>query len=388
MPRPTLRLQARWRAVVLASVAVVVACGPGSDPGVGPENGNPTRLLPTEVYADKVRGGWQATMVANHSGLDLQGIWLAEPGPGDRVDLLFPEQWSTDDDTHVEWLDLHILETHGLDPTAEEIRDEWVDHLNHDIWVATRRARDLMDDGLLPPETGAAAHNPDGVWSIDAQLQTELFGLLSPGLPDQARTRATRFARITNSGLAVDVSAFYAHLYAEAFFEPDLDRLVDGALAAEPADSEVTTIVDQVRAWHGEEPDDWRRTRARIAERYDLDPEWWASRVNFAVTVMALMYGGGELETTIHIAALAGWDADNNMATAAGLLGVIAGFERLPASFRSSSDVYVNEDLTGGLPEVDSVSNIADRTVRLGGSVLASAGVRRTDAGHHVPVGD
>ncbi|MEL7156574.1 MAG: ADP-ribosylglycohydrolase family protein, partial [Actinomycetota bacterium] len=293
-----------------------------------------------------------------------------------------------DDDTHVEWLDLHILETHGLDPTAEEIRDEWVDHLNHDIWVATRRARDLMDDGLLPPETGAAAHNPDGVWSIDAQLQTELFGLLSPGLPDQARTRATRFARITNSGLAVDVSAFYAHLYAEAFFEPDLDRLVDGALAAEPADSEVTTIVDQVRAWHGEEPDDWRRTRARIAERYDLDPEWWASRVNFAVTVMALIYGGGELETTIHIAALAGWDADNNMATAAGLLGVIAGFERLPASFRSSSDVYVNEDLTGGLPEVDSVSNIADRTVRLGGSVLASAGVRRTDAGHHVPVGD
>ncbi|MEM9893615.1 MAG: ADP-ribosylglycohydrolase family protein [Actinomycetota bacterium] len=209
-----------------------------------------------------------------------------------------------------------------------------------------------------------------------------------PGRPDEARARAARFARVTNSGLAVDVSAFYAHLYAEAFFESDLDWLLDRALADEPVDSEVTEIVEQVRAWHANAPDDWRWTRARIAETYDTDPDWWASRVNFATTIMALLYGDGDLVTTLHIAGLAGWDADNNMTSAAGLLGIIDGFEGLPATFRSSSDVYFNQDLTGPLPMFDSVTGIADRTVRQGESVLFSIGARRIDDGYQIPLPD
>lgn len=377
-----------WRsaAVVVIMALLAAACTTDADTDATNSAEGDVRVLAAEVYADKVRGSWQATMVANHSGLDLQGIWVTEPGPGDEIELLFPEQWSTDDDTHVEWLDLHILETHGIDPEPEDIRDEWVDHLNNDIWVSTRRARDLMDDGLLPPETGSAEHNPDGVWSIDAQLQTELFGMISPGRPDEARDRAARFARITNSGLAVDVSAFYAHLYAEAFFESDLDWLLDRALAAEPVDSEVTEIVAQVRAWHANAPDDWRWTRARIAEAYDTDPDWWASRVNFAATIMALLYGDGDLVATLHIAGLAGWDADNNMTSAAGLLGVIDGFDALPVEFRSASDVYFNQDLTGQLPMFDSVTGIAERTVRQGESVVFSIGARRVDDGYQIPL--
>ena len=138
-------------------------------------------LLDEEVYRDKVHGSWVATMVANHSGLPIEGIYLDQAGPGDSVDLVLLEQWSTDDDTHVEWLDLHILETYGRSPSYEQIRDEWVDHLNSDIWVATLAARQLMDDGVLPPETGRLPGNPDGEWAMDAQLETELFGLTNRG---------------------------------------------------------------------------------------------------------------------------------------------------------------------------------------------------------------
>lgn len=322
-------------------------------------------------YRDKVRGSWQATMVANRSGIDLQGVWLDQPGPGRQIELLLPDQWSTDDDTHVEWLDLHILETHGLDPSYEQIRDEWVDHLNGDIWVATKRARELMDEGVVPPETGASDRNPDGAWSMDAQLETELFGLIAPGLSDEARRRATYFALVTNRGLAVSVSAFYAQLYADAFYESDIERLLDAAVADEPQGSEVAEIVGQVRAWHREAPQDWRQTRTRIRDAYDTDPEWWASKVNFAVTIMALLYGDGDLIETINIAGLAGWDADNNMTTSAGLLGVIIGFDKLPEPIAGSTDVYFNEDLSGDLPQFDSVSNIAERTAALGELVVA-----------------
>lgn len=305
-------------------------------------------------------------MVANHSGLALQGIWIDQPGPGEQVDLVLLDQWSTDDDTHIEWLNLHILETHGRSPTYEQIRDEWVEHLQGDIWVATRAARDLMDAGVVPPETGSIALNPEGAWAIDAQLQTELFGLLNPGEPMRARNEARFFAEVTNRGPAVDASAFYAHLYAMAFTDLPVADLLTNARAAEPAGSIVAPIYDQVVAWQTDAPDDWRSTRQRIRDAYDTDPEWWASRVNFAATIMALLYGEGDLRRTLDIAGLAGWDADNNMTTAAGLLGIQVGFEDLPEPFASASDVYFNQDLVGDLPPFDSVANIARRTVLLG----------------------
>ena len=325
-----------------------------------------TSGLDEAAYLDAVHGSWVATMVANHSGLPIEGIWLDEPGPGDSIELLLLDQWSTDDDTHVEWLDIHIMETHGLEPSFEQIRDEWVDHLNGDIWVATRRARDLMDEGILPPETGMAELNPEGAWAMDAQLETELFGLIAPGNADEARRRARRFGSVTSSGPALDASAFYAHLYSSAFANQNISELIDEARSAEPDGSIVAPIVDDVRAWVSQNPHDWRATRALIGEKYDTDPQWWASRVNFAVTVMALLYGDGDLTETVTIAGLAGWDADNNMTTSAGLVGLIIGFDDLPEPWASASDVYFNEDLSGDLPQFDSVLRIAERTVAIG----------------------
>jgi len=322
--------------------------------------------LDETVYRDKVHGAWATIMVANHSGLPVEGIWLDEPGPGTEIELVLLDQWSTDDDTHVEWLDLHILETYGLNPTYEQIRDEWVDHLNGDIWVATLAARNLMDDGVLPPETGRLPLNPEGAWAMDAQLETELFGLINPGRPERARDQARFFAQVTSSGPAVDASAFYAHLYSMAFGVDDVEALLDHARQAEPADSIVAPIYDAVRGWQREFPDDWRASREQIGLAYDDDPEWWASRLNFATTIMALLYGEGDLRETLNIAGLAGWDADNNMTTAAGLIGIVSGFDALPEPFASATDVYFNEDLSGDLPQFDSVANIARRTADLG----------------------
>jgi ADP-ribosylglycohydrolase len=342
--------------------------------------------LPAEVYFDKVRGAWQAIMVANHTGLAHEGKYLDEPNSADSIELVLLDQWSTDDDTAVEWVDLHILETYGLDPTYVQIRDEWVDHLNHDIWVSTLKARQLMEQGVIPPATGSAALNPEGVWSIDAQLQTELFGLIAPGLPGEASRRAVYFARVTNSGLAVEVSAFYATLYALAFFEADLPTLIAAAQTHLSPDSPANQIVDNVVGWHQRFPTNWRQTRHLIKQAYDDDPMWWASKVNFASTLMALLYGKGELRPTITIAALAGWDADNNMTTAAGLLGLIEGYQNLPEAIRTASEVYYNEDVTGDLPQYQTVPEIAARTQALAEKVIQQVGGRVENGVYFIPV--
>ena len=325
-----------------------------------------------EIYEDKVYGAWQAIMVANHTGLVHEGIYLDSPSAENSIELVLLDEWSTDDDTTVEWVYLHLLETHGLEPTYEQIRDEWVDHLNHDIWVSARRARDLMDEGYVPPETSDPELNPLGVWSIGAQLQTELFGLLAPGLPEVAQANARKFARVTNSGLAVEASAFYVHMYAEAFYEDDVIILIDQAQGSIASDDEIYQIVAQVKSWWAESPSDWRPTREKIRIAYDHDPDWTASKVNFASTIMALLYGEGDMMQTITIAALAGWDADNNMTTAAGLLGIISGFEGLPLEMQNATDIYFNEDGTGDLPKYDSVRNIAKRTSVLGLQTVAN----------------
>ena len=222
-----------------------------------------------------------------------------------------------------------------------------------------------MEDRVIPPETGSPELNPEGAWAMDAQLETELFGMLYPNDPDTAREQARRFGSVTSSGPALDASAFYAHMYSRALSTPDIATLIAEARESEPDGSIVAPIVDDVQRWFAENPDDWRATRALIGEEYDTDPEWWASRVNFASTIMALLYGNGDLNETVTIAGLAGWDADNNMTTSAGLLGLIIGADDLPEPWASASDVYFNEDLVGDLPQFDSVENIARRTTAL-----------------------
>jgi ADP-ribosylglycohydrolase len=324
-------------------------------------------------------------MVANHTGLAHEGEYLDEPSAAESIDLALLDLWSTDDDTAVEWVAMHILETYGLDPTYAQIRDEWVDHLNHDIWVSTLKARQLMDEGILPPDTGSATLNPEGVWSMDAQLETELYGLIAPGLPREADRRARYFALVTNSGLAVEASGFYAIMYALAFFESDVPTLITKAQGYFPPESQVNQIVDSVKDWQQRFPGDWRATRRLIRDHYDTDPEWWASKVNLASTIMALLYGDGGILETLTIAALAGWDADNNATTSAGLLGIVYGFRDLPEPIRTATDVYFNEDVTGDMPRYETVPEIAARTEALAEAVIRQAGGWVKDGVYYVP---
>jgi ADP-ribosylglycohydrolase len=242
-----------------------------------------------------------------------------------------------------------------------------------------------MDEGVLPPETGSPELNPMGAWTIGAQLQTELFGMLAPGLPQEAARRAAYFGRVTNSGPAIEASQFYAILYALAYFEADIPTLITTTQAYFPAESEIYGITADVLTWHDQNPGNWRTTRQLIRDKYDTDPMWWASRVNFASTIMALRYGRGDFMETMTIAALAGWDADNNMTTSAGLLGLILGFDGLPESVQTASQIYYNEDVTGSLPRRETVPQIARRTLALAEQVIIQAGGRVENGRYLIP---
>ena len=112
-----------------------------------------------------------------------------------------------------------------------------------------------------------------------------------------------------------------------------------------------------------------------------------ASKVNFASTIMALLYGDGDMEKTMAIACLAGWDADNNATTSVGLLGIIHGFENLPESFREATGVYFNQDVTGEMPQYTTVAEIAQQTQRVVEMVILDEGGQTAQGMYRIPIG-
>jgi len=343
------------------------------------------QTIPAHDLLDKLRGMWVGQLIGNTAGRVTEGIYDgAEANPDPCVPWVIKPVWDGDDDTDIEYLALHILETCGFDCDGYEVAEQWLAHMTTaGIYLANRQAWYLMLDGYTPPETGSRSWN-EHWYSIDAQIGTEVLGAISPGMPQAAAELADRFGRITNGGFAVHAAQFYAVLYAEAFFEPNMPELVSAGLAAIPQSSRTAAVVRDVLDWYRQDADDglldWRATRGRLYEEYQGPDSsgryygWWESTINVGATVLALLYGGGDFERTVQIAVLAGWDCDCNPATAGGLLGIIHGFSGLPSLLTDPAvcgNVYTNVSRPGlpdpmaSLPQHEAITTITLRMLLL-----------------------
>lgn len=348
-----------------AGVGIFVRVAAG---GVAPA---PPRELDRADYADRLRAMWLAEAMANWTGIRSEGRRAAAPfhtdadwntnpypdAPGIRLEfVLAADPWWADDDTDIEYVYLHLLTRHNTTRlTAEQVRDGWITHINRSIWVSNAYARHAMDLGARPPAT-AFAQPMIGPWygdssvMIDAQLTTEFFGALAPGMPEAALEMADLPIRTTATGHAAHAAQFYVVLYSLA---TQVDRslppqeqavwLVRQARKFIPDTSKAANIADFVLADYLSNPDrnDWERTRDRVYERYQLNAAangfmyraWYESSVNFATGLIALLYGGMDLPRTVRIGTLSGWDSDNGTATMGGLLGLVLGMNGVRASF-------------------------------------------------------
>lgn len=327
--------------------------------------------MSSSVYYDKAFGSWIGQMIGNILGLPTEGKYIEEPNP-DYITYYttIPEGAFTDDDTSMEWVFLHILEEHGLYVNYSQVREEWMEHINEAIWVANARARELMEEGYTPPDTGSKRLNEH--WgAIDAQIECELFGVINPGMGWRAYDMAKWFARVTNDDYAVEAASFYAVMFSYAFFESDVPAVVNMALTKVPESSLTWMVVSDVIEWHREFKD-WRQTRERIMEKYG-QYGWLSSPLNLASVVMALLYGNGDFDRSVMIAVAAGWDNDCNAATTGGLLGLIVGESGINERWKKPlMDLYRNTN-RDNLPS-DTISNIALRTQAVAESAILDCG--------------
>lgn len=317
-------------------------------------------VISVDEFRERIEGFWLGQLVGNYMGFPFENLYVEEPVPvlvdkyynvNNHGDLNIHTQdlrgnthilastmggaW-TDDDTDIEFVTLHAVEKYGLDITHAEIGESWKRHINRRIWVANRTARNLMDEGMLPPATGAKENN-ENWFQIDPQLVNEIWSAFYPAMPKAAAERAEWGARITNDDWGTHPTIAYGIMYSAAFYEDDPEVLVQMALDALPEDSPFTEGVRDVVKWH-KQYDDWRDTRQRIHDKYyrykkgdyEAPVSVVSSLVNGLTGVLALLYGEGDFMLTTGIAVSAGYDCDNQGATLAGLIGVMHGADVIP----------------------------------------------------------
>ena len=401
------------------------------------QNSRTERSISAEDYASRLHGFWLGQSIANWTGLvtemdrvqppfytdedwgalDQPSIWGSFVGHSSRIDFYLPDAdrvWGADDDTDIEYMYWHLVDVSDTATLSSvQIRQGWLRHIysNEDapistvefrrenfLWVSNERAYYLMkDQALLPPATSDPAVNPDHAM-IDAQLTTESFGLMAPGLPEVALELARLPISVTASGEAAAIARFYVVMHALAI---DIDRSGDvgGQLrniaaqaATELPESGYAHDMYQFVLQHyltNPDKDDWEFTRDAVFERYQQQGSAgygyqrpFDAGINFAASLVSLFYGEGNYKRTIQIAALAGWDSDNPAATWGGLLGFILGVDALEAVFgHSFPDSYWIHRTRRGFPDrmpgldgEDSFPLMAARGVNVVNKVLLQHG--------------
>ena len=249
------------------------------------------RKISEKDLQDKIAAFWLGQLVGNFFGLPFENNYIDEPVPF-LVDRIYTHSddptlkinrydWRgyipifmdavegafADDDTDIEFITLMAVEKYGLDITYPEITEMWKKHINRRIWVANRTARTLMDKGLVAPETGRKENNRNW-FQIDPQLVNEIWSAFYPGMTKKAAERALWGARITNDDWGTHPTIAYGVMISAAFFETDVNKLVQLAINALPNEGPFAEGIRDVVKWH-KEFDDWygKRTKLKKAKK-------------------------------------------------------------------------------------------------------------------------
>lgn len=364
-------------------------------------SGFATKKISLSELEDKIAGAWVGQMIGNFYGLPFENKFIENPGPETwpygytkNLDKLKKMDGGfSDDDTDFEYLYLIQMEKFGCEPTYENLRTAWMNHVKDRVWLANRATLGAMHYGLTPPFTGKKTINPHW-YQIDPQLINEIWAYTAPGMVTYAAQKSNWAARITSDDWALDPTVHYGAMYANAFFETNNEKLVVDALNQLPTNSRYAQTVREVVALWKKYPNDWKKSRQIIANSYYTnEPEMtktiWNANLNGACGILCFLYGGGDFQLTMDLGCAMGFDADNQTATIGGLLGVMHGFKALPSALylpiegwtEPFNNKYINIT-RDNLPDA-AIDDMVKRTVKQAIDVVCQNGGKVIKKGTH-----
>jgi hypothetical protein len=364
-------------ACVLAG-AVMLGAASGRAPA-----GEPIEIGRDELL-DRVCGGWVGQLIGNLHGLPHEMKYNDEP----RAELpefacALPEGARTDDDTDVEWTHIHYIDAEGkLKIPYERLREVWLANMGGGLWAANKAAYELMRKGAVPPATGQAPNNPHCLYNLSGQFCTEVYGIVSPGMPRSAAELGLHYAHVSVSGEPLQAAQFWPGMIATAHFHKgSMEELILKALEAADPNSALHHAVRDAMEYHRANPKDWKAARQLFHRKWLKEMGWNnnATPTNGGLVALALLYGEGDLHKSLQYAFALGYDADCNGATVGAVLGVRIGMEGLKKipGFRLV-DRYVNRTRPA-LPKEVKISEQAEQLLRVAEKVILAGGGRKVE---------
>ena len=278
------------------------------------------------------------------------------------------KNFAADDDVNGPVYFLRGLLDNGVheELTPQAVGEAWLNYARDGIglywWggdgVSTEHtAYNNLKKGIPAPQSGSIEQN--GIIlaeQIGGQIFIDTWGLICLGDPHKAAKMATTAASVSHDGNGLYGAAFLAAGIAAAYTANSIDEILDAGMAEIPADSTYAAVVNAVRAFHKENPDDWRACMQFLIDNWGYDKYGGVCHIipNAGVCVLAMLYGAGDFSRTIEIATMCGWDTDCNAGNIGTILGVYCGLEGIPAHYRDPmNDFIVLSGISGYLNNLD-----------------------------------
>ncbi|MCI1648451.1 MAG: ADP-ribosylglycohydrolase family protein [Bacteroides sp.] len=298
-----------------------------------------------KTLLDKIKGGWAGqTIGCTYGGpteFKYKGAIIHRQTPiiwyDDYCKDIFSEDPGLYDDVYMDLTFLEVMEREGIDAPAESYATAFA-NADYKLWHANQAARYNILHGITPPASGYWKNNPHAD-DIDFQIESDFIGMICPGMTNTASLFADKIGHIMNYGDGWYGGVYMGAMYALAYVNNDIYTIVTEALKTIPEKSKFyCCIADVIKYWKLY-PDDWTKCWLEIENRHSFEigcPEGVFNAfnidaaINAAYCVIGLLYGNGDFFRTMDIATRCGQDSDCNPATAAGILGVMKGYDAIP----------------------------------------------------------
>ena len=301
-----------------------------------------------------------------------------------------------DDDISGTFTFIRALEDHGIsrEITPEQIGQTWLNYLIDErtiLWwggmgTSTEHTAYLrLKHGVAAPESGSMALNTREVAEqIGAQIFIDGWAMVCPGEPELAAKLARKAGSVSHDGEAIYGAQALAAMEAAAFYENDIQKLLDTGLRVIPGDSIIAGLIRDLREWYALD-EDWQQTFHRIEGKYGYDTYGGGCHMvpNHALIVLALLYGEDDFQKTLMIVNTAGWDTDCNSGNVGCLMGIkngLAGIDAGPDWRGPVADRLFKVSADGGDAMTDAVRE-AYRLSRIGRSLLEAAPIPEPKGG-------
>lgn len=354
--------------------------------------------LSKEVLSDKIKGGWAGqTIGCTYGGpteFKYKGAIIHSQTPiiwyDDYAKDTFMEDPGLYDDVYMDLTFVEVMAKYGINAPASAFATAFA-NADYKLWHANQAARYNILHGIMPPESGHWRNNPHAD-DIDFQIEADFIGMICPGMVNTASKFADKIGHIMNYGDGFYGGVYVGAMYSLAFVCDDIPTIVVEALKTIPAQSKYRKCIEDVVKYWKMYPNDWQKCWLEIERGHAFEvgcPEGVFNAfnidatINSAYIVMGLLYGNGDFYKTMDIATRCGQDSDCNPASAAGILGVVYGYDAIPDYWKVA--VERCEDLDFPYTSI-SLRKIYDLNLTLIEEVLAENSGRVDNGNYHFKV--